>query len=216
MRREELKTLLSSFKQEDFYKDVDLHIHSNESDGEMSPYEVFDQARRRGMRYIAIADHNTLDAYIATNILREEIVIPAVEFDCLYKGVLVHILGYGIDIDNKELKTLCSDNRIGKRHNLYRLFKLRNPKEVIEKINNAGGIAVLAHPCCYWTPNLDSFIGEFAQMGVEGVEVYYRYHGLRRIVKFHSEHVISSIADKYNLIKTGGTDTHGKELMTLV
>lgn len=215
MIKEEIKTLLLSFRQEDFYKDVDLHVHSTESDGKMTPNEITDLAKERNLRYIAIADHNTIDAYLSTNILKDDFVIPAVEFDCIHKGVLVHILGYGFNIDDKRLQNLCAKSKHGTNHNLCRLLKLRNPKEVIETIKSAGGVAVLAHPCCYWCFNLDKFVGEFVDMGIEGIEVYYRYHGLRKIIKFHSEYIVSGIAEKYNLIKTGGTDTHGKSFMTL-
>lgn len=213
MRKEELKKLLSSFSEEDYYKNVDLHIHSNASDGKLEPYEIVDQAKKKNLKYIAISDHNTIEAYLSTNILSEDIVIPAVEFDCIYKGVLIHILGYGIDIDNKEIQALYAKNKMGSTYNIYRLFKLRNPKIVIDKINKAGGLAVLAHPCCYWTINLDSFTGELSKMGLEGIEVYYPYKGLRSIVKFHSRKKISDIADKYGLIKTGGSDMHGVKLL---
>lgn len=213
MRKEELKKLLLSFSEEDYWKNVDLHIHSNESDGKLTPNEIVEQAHKKDLKYIAICDHNTIDAYLATNVLSDDIVIPAVEFDCFYKGVLIHILGYGIDIDNKDIKPLFAKNKMGKTHNICRLFELRNPKEVIEKINKAGGLAVLAHPCCYWAINLDDFIGSLARMGLEGIEVYYPYNGLRSIVKFHSRKKISDIADKYGLVKTGGTDSHGKKLL---
>lgn len=213
MRREELKKLFSSFTEEDYYKNVDFHIHSNESDGKMTPNEIVEQAKKKGLKYISICDHNTIDAYLNSNILSEDIVIPGVEFDCYYKGVLIHILAYGIDIDRKEIKSLFSESKLGCRLNMYRALKLRNPQKVIEKINLIGGIAVLAHPCCYWTPNLDEFIKGLKLMGLGGVEVYYPYKGLRSIVKFHSRNKIAAIADKYNLVKTGGSDSHGKKLL---
>ena len=213
MRKEELKNLLSSFGEEDYCKNIDLHIHSNESDGKLTPNEIVEQAQKKGLKYIAISDHNTIDAYLCTNVLKEDMVIPAVEFDCFYKGVLIHILGYGIDIDNKELNSLYAKNKNGCKHNIFRMFELRNPKEVIEKINKAGGIAVLAHPCCYWTFNLDEFVSSLVKMGIEGVEVYYPYNGMRSIVKFHSRNKVALIADKYGLIKTGGTDSHGRKLL---
>ncbi len=213
MRREELKKLLSSFNEEDYYKNVDFHIHSNESDGKMTPNKIVEQAKEKRLKYISICDHNNIDAYLSTNILSEDMVITGVEFDCIYKGVLIHILGYGIDVDNNGIKSLFSKSKMGRSCNLYRLLKLRSPKEVIEKINDAGGIAVLAHPCCYWTFNLDNFIKELAEKGLCGVEVYYPYNGLRSVVKFHSRKNIAAIADKYNLIKTGGTDSHGKKLL---
>ena len=90
---------------------------------------------------------------------------------------------------------------------------MRNPKEVIEKINNAGGIAVLAHPACYFSTDFDAFIKDLVDMGLEGIEVYYLYRFLRKILKFRSIGEIETFADKYNLIKTGGTDTHGYKLL---
>lgn len=215
MTKAEIKTLLLSLKQEDYYKNVDLHIHSTASDGKMTPNEITDSAKERELRYVAIADHNTLDAYLSTNVLKDDFVIPAVEFDCIYKGVLVHILGYGFNVDDKNLQNLCAKNGYGTNHNLCRFLSLRNPQKVIDTIKSAGGVAVLAHPCSYWCFNLDKFVKEFVDMGIDGIEVYYRYHGLRKIIKFHSEYVVSGIADKYNLIKTGGTDSHGKSLIAL-
>ena len=213
MIKEELKKLLLSFTEEDYCKNVDLHIHSNESDGKMTPNEIVEQAKLQGKKYIAISDHNTIDAYLSTNILRENIVIPAVEFDCFYKGVLIHILGYGIDIDNEEIKSLFAKTKNEKKHNLFRILNLRNPKEVIEKINRAGGIAVLAHPACYWCFNLSSFVKELVEIGIEGLETYYPYTRLRALVKFHSRKEVFKVAEENNLIKTGGSDSHGKKLL---
>ncbi len=212
MDRETLKKLLLSLKEEDYTLNADLHIHSNNSDGKMTPEKIVEQAKIKNKKFIAIADHNNIDAYLSTNILAENIVIPAVEFDCFHKGIIIHILGYGINIDNSEIKTLFAITPAGKRNNLYRIFKLRNPIEVISKIKNAGGIAVLAHPACYPCRNLDLFIKPLIDNGLDGIETYYPYNGFRRIFKFHKKITVKQIADKYNLIKTGGSDTHGKKL----
>ncbi len=213
MIREDLKKLLLSFTEDDFYKRVDLHIHTSESDGKLTPCEVINQAKNRNLDYIAIADHNNIDAYLSTNILSENIVIPAVEFDCFFKNNLIHILGYGIDIDNEVIKKLYAKNKAGRKFNLVRLMQLRNPMEVIELIKQANGIAVLAHPACIWAFNLEGFIKDLINLGLEGVEVYYPYNGLRGILKFHSKESVKMIADKYGLIKTGGTDSHGTKLI---
>ena len=42
---------------------IDLHIHTNLSDGELSPKEVIDEAVKNGVKVIAIADHDTIEAY---------------------------------------------------------------------------------------------------------------------------------------------------------
>lgn len=212
MKKEELKELFNSFTRDDYYKNVDLHIHSNESDGEMTPYEILEEAKKNDKKYMAIADHNTIDAYLSTNILREKMIIPAVEFDCFYKGIMIHILGYGFDIDNEEMKTLYAKNSAGKNHNIFRIFNLRNPEEVIKKISEAGGISVLAHPCCYPTFTFEEFIRDLIDMGLDGVELYYPYRGFRKIFKFQSRKELANIVEKFGIIKTGGTDSHGKKL----
>ena len=50
---------------------------------------------------------------------------------------------------------------------------------------------------------------ELKDMGLDGIEVYYPYKRHRGIIKFHSRHNIKALADKYDLIITGGTDEHG-------
>lgn len=213
MTRDELKNLLLSFTEEDFYKNVDLHIHSNESDGELTALEILKQAKERNLKYISICDHNTIDTYRNTNILSNDIVIPAVEFDCVYKGCLMHILGYGINIDDKKLDKFYSKSKAGRTSNLVRLFNLRSPKEIINAIQEAGGIAVWAHPACCWLLNLEKTTQELIEFGLEGIEVYYPYNDLRGLLKFHSRKQVNEIAEKYNLIQTGGTDSHGKKLI---
>ncbi len=75
----------------------------------------------------------------------------------------------------------------------------------IEIILDAGGIPVLAHPILL---NLDKneTINLFAllkDMGLKGVEVYYPEHSPGMIVFY------SKLAQRYGLLKTGGTDFHG-------
>lgn len=203
-----IKELLKSFSQEDFEKNVNLHIHSNFSDGKLSPQALIEDAKEKNYRFIAISDHNTVDAYIQTDILKESVVIPAIEFDCWYKGVLVHILGYGIDVRNKELAKICAKTKKETEADMVRLFNHRHPKNVINAIHNAGGIAVLAHPACYWAINLDHFVKTLIAHGLDGIEVYYPYRRHRGIIKFHSADTVKKIGKKYNLILTGGSDSH--------
>ena len=99
-------------------------------------------------------------------------------------------------------------NKAETNHNFCRIFHLRNAKEVIEKIHKAGGLAILAHPCCYPTLSLDSLIKDLKMQGIDGVEAFYKYGRLRKYVKFHSATTVKKIAEKYELLKTGGTDKH--------
>lgn len=72
--------------------------------------------------------------------------------------------------------------------------------EILEKIHSAGGIAVLAHPSVY---NSIDLLPELAEKGLDGVE----FNFPRR--KEGEDKILAEIAERYDLIKTGGTDFHG-------
>lgn len=201
---------LRGFTRKNFESDTDLHIHSCYSDGTLSPEELLKEAKDKGYKTIAISDHNTVECYKQTEILKssEPKVLTAVEFDCWYQGVLVHILGYGIDIFNSELMRFCAKNKKETEADIVRLFNNRHPKDVIKAIHFAGGVAVLAHPACYWTICLDSFVKGLMKLGLDGIEVFYPYRRHRGIIKFHKASTVQKIAEKYNLIMTGGSDSH--------
>lgn len=206
---ENYKELIKTFNKENYEDDVNLHIHSTFSDGKTSPEELVSQAKTKGIKYISITDHNTLDAYLKTDILKEEILIPAIEFDCWIGSVFLHLLGYGVDVNNEKLRKLCAKTKRETEADWVRIFSSRHPKKVIDAIHDAGGIAVLAHPACCFTLSLERLIKKLIKLGLDGMEVYYPYSRHRGIVKFHLAQNVEKIADKYNLIKTGGTDEHG-------
>ena len=210
MNYSNLKEKLNSLEKSDFLTKADLHIHSKFSDGKLSPEEIIRITKEKNYKLIAITDHNSVDGYLKTNILRNDFIIPGVEFDCWHKGVLVHILGYGIDINNKKIKETCIRNQHCIKFASLR-FMMTNlqAKEAIEAIKEAGGVAVLAHPACYWAFSLDKLFKEFKEFGLDGVECYYPYIGfLRRLLKFHSEKKVIELTEKYDFIKTGGSDNH--------
>lgn len=208
----EIKKLFKSFEENDFFEKIDLHIHSVFSDGIAEPETLVEYAEKKGFKYIAISDHNTVAAYLQTNILNFKIVIPAVEFDCWHKGVLVHILGYGIDVHNESLKPFYAKDKRGTEADIVRFFSYRNPKDVIQAIHSAGGIASLAHPACCWCFSLDLFVKSLIKFGLDGIETYYPYTRHRGIIKFHKTSTVKKLAEKYSLIKTGGTDNHSKNI----
>ena len=104
-------------------KRIDLHIHTIVSDGLLTPKEVIDEAHRNGVSIIAIADHDTVDAYNdelfeyakSKNIK----LINAVEISTKTKKAGVHVLGYNLDLDNEEFKERLKKVR-NARHNYLR------------------------------------------------------------------------------------------------
>ncbi len=197
---------MENYTKEDYInKKVNLHIHTIYSDGEANPVNIVKQAKENGYKKIAICDHNTIEAH---KIIKDEILIPAVEFDVWCGYVFMHLLAYNIDINNKELLSFCAKSKKETELDIVRIFAKRDIKKLIKAIHNAGGIAVLAHPACCWAVNLERFVKKLISYGLDGLEVYYPYKRHRGIIKFHKAVTVEKIADKYNLIKTGGTDLH--------
>ncbi len=205
------KELIKHFTESDYHENkVNLHIHTTYSDGRGDFRDLIKQAKEKGYKKIAISDHNTVNGYLENGI--DEIVIPAVEFDVWCGYVFLHLLGYGIDVNNKELQAFCAKSKRETELDIIRIFSQRNIKKLINAIHNAGGIAVLAHPACCWALNHEHFVKKLISYGLDGIEVYYPYKRHRGIIKFATAHKIEQIADKYNLIKTGGTDLHDYNL----
>lgn len=77
-------------------KTIDLHVHSNKSDGSLSPAELVAYAASKNVSAIALTDHDTtaglLEAMEATKKYPVEL-IPGIEFSTEYAGRDIHILG---------------------------------------------------------------------------------------------------------------------------
>ena len=80
---------------------IDLHMHSMYSDdGEYTPTQLVYMCHEAALKIMAIADHNWVKANVEAKKHADELgmtYIPAIEIDCTYKGVNLHVLGYGID-----------------------------------------------------------------------------------------------------------------------
>ena len=138
-------------------------------------------------------------------------IIKGVEFDCWYKGVLVHILGYGMDIENPQFKELLAKNQKSKTAIVTRLIEARNTKKVIQTIKQAGGVAILAHPACCWSLNIKKTIQKLIKYGLDGIETNYYYRRHRAYTKFYSAEEIKKIGDELGILQTGGSDSHSVE-----
>lgn len=78
---------------------IDLHTHSNCSDGSMSPTELVAHAAKRGLKAIALSDHDTVagvDEALAAGERYGVEVVPAIEFS-VQSDTETHILGFYID-----------------------------------------------------------------------------------------------------------------------
>jgi len=81
-----------------------------------------------------------------------------------------------------------------------------SPRQAIERIGQAGGVAVLAHPVQLRTGNdaqLERVVKDLVDLGLAGIEVIHSDHDEAMVEKY------SLLAERYNLVKTGGSDFHG-------
>ena len=93
---------------------ADLHIHTTASDGTWDPLQVVGAVCRKGINFFAISDHDSVANVAETKKLAEDAglcFITGVELNSTKDGHNYHILGYGIDIENKKLQELCHHNQ---------------------------------------------------------------------------------------------------------
>ncbi|MBR9979529.1 MAG: PHP domain-containing protein [Desulfatitalea sp.] len=258
-----------------FQGGIDLHLHSTASDGTCPPNALLDMASDMGLEAIAITDHDTLQGVLGA--LRGPIperlhLLTGVEISTqapegFAVGGSLHILGYGVDVDDAPLQDALSelqaarDSRIplivdrlnamgialtmeqvlahagtgspGRPHVATALIRMgivesvdeafdrllskgrpgyvdkyRIPcRRAIERIEQAGGVAVLAHP--YLVPGGDHaitlapLVRALCDMGLAGIEVYYPEHSPEAVAHY------LEVARQFDLLVTGGTDFHG-------
>ena len=98
------------------------------------------------------------------------------------------------------------DKYIGQGAPAYFDKERLTPKQALERIGAAGGIAVLAHPIQLRTENdaqLETVIKNLVDNELAGLEIIHSDHDAGWVEK------ITRLADKYGLVKTGGSDFHG-------
>ncbi len=111
---------------------IDLHVHTNMSDGSFSPAEVVRLAAQRSLKAIAITDHDTLAGIAEAQAEGSRIgveVITGVEISAQWDAGILHILGLFVDPDNPELLSVLKYLREGRQ--------ARVPK-ILSKLKDCG------------------------------------------------------------------------------
>src|SRR4030067_392955 len=87
---------------------IDLHIHTSaSSDGQHTPREIFEMAKKIGLEAIAFADHNPVTALDEGFELSKEFgieFIPAIEINTIHNELDLHLLAYYIDYREPEFR----------------------------------------------------------------------------------------------------------------
>lgn len=249
---------------------IDLHFHSTESDGTLTPSELVHRAAETPLQAIALTDHDTTtglaEFHEAGQALEIE-TISGIEISASWYHSAIHILGLFIDEHNDELKAysmLASKRRISRNEKIIKkiatmgfhvsieewlaeaghnvpgrphlasiLVKrgcfpdiktvfselignqapgfvrqdLLHPQQAIALVHKAGGLAVWAHPYAMREVPFSTMKKTGLTLkgyGLDAIETHYPHfseHTHRNAVK---------LAEKYNLLQSGGSDFHGK------
>ena len=114
------------------YWPVDLHAHTTASDGTLTPEELVALAADRGLRVLAVTDHDTIDGIALAQQSAERLdvtLVPGVELSTTERGVEVHVLGYGVDPGNVSLRDRLRD---------LAESRVRRIESMIERLRLAG------------------------------------------------------------------------------
>jgi len=244
---------------------ADLHMHSTASDGRHTPTEVVREAARRGLKFMALTDHDTMEGIAEAKAEAKKFphlkLIPGVEISTDIATGEAHVLGYFIDYNGREfserlahfrnsrlerarkmvakldslgvhldwqrVEEIAGSSVMGRPHIAQAMlekgyidsFKQAftdyigrdgpayvereklTPVEAVELIIKARGVASLAHPFTVGEP--EAVVAELKAAGMVGLETFYNGYSDEEIGR------LKSLARKYDLITTGGSDYHG-------
>ena len=182
-----------------------FHLHSICSDGSLHPLEVLEQARSLGLQGFTLTDHHTVEGYETIQAHLEAgdpQVWVGMEVTADLIGTEVHILAFDFDPAHSALEPYLQGTTV-----------LRAiATDVIKAIHQADGLAVLAHPFRYSRAG-EELVKAAAQRGMDGIEAYYGYRNSSPWQPTPDRtQMAETLAQQYQLYKTGGTDTHGLDI----
>lgn len=142
-------------------KQVDLHVHSNKSDGSFTPKELVDYALEKGLCAFALTDHDTtdgLDEAISYAKDKPVEVVPGIEFSTEYEGRDIHVLGLYIRYKDPVFKEKIQnfvDSRIKRNEKMCKNLQEAGIDISYEKLLETYPDAVItrAHYAAYLTDN---------------------------------------------------------------
>jgi predicted metal-dependent phosphoesterase TrpH len=103
---------------------IDLHCHSNVSDGVLSPADVVTRAAANGVDVLALTDHDDVSGLAAAQTAAagtDMTLIPGVEISVTWGGQTVHIVGLRIDPQHPGLVAGLRDIRLGRIERAHRM-----------------------------------------------------------------------------------------------
>lgn len=140
-------------------KQIDLHVHSNKSDGTYTPTALVDYALQEGLSAFALTDHDTTDGLDEATAYAEDKpieVIPGIEFSSENEGKDIHVVGLYINYDAPAFQAKLQafvDSRINRNIKMCRNLQEAGIDITFDKLcaENPGAVITRAHYAAYLT-----------------------------------------------------------------
>ena len=132
---------------------IDLHIHTNASDGKCSSAEIVRKAAELGLEVIAITDHDTVEgipsALEAAKNYPKLRIIPGVELSTDVDKGEIHVLGYFIDYTDKEFRASLEtmrNSRVERAHKMIDNLAKMGVRLEWQRVQEIAGGGALGRP----------------------------------------------------------------------
>lgn len=155
---------------------ADLHVHTNYSyDSLITPEELVFYAKKRGLTAVAVTDHNSIDGALKIAKETDFLIIPGIEVSSRNGHIIA------LNVQEPILKGLSVD-------------------ETVDRIHEAGGLAVACHPFAFFKGSLGKHAsGKFDAVETINASAFPFNHSVRKA---------EEAAEKFRLPSVAGTDAH--------
>ncbi len=197
---------------------IDLHTHSNYSDGVHAPSVLVDLAKWKGISALALCDHDSLDGFpelAAAGRAAGVEVLTGVELSCEHAGRDLHVLGYGVDPKNERLQSSLREFRASRERRGVRIVELLREHGVnldVEKVLAKAGGGALGRPhiaeamleAGYVSDHAEAFAKYIGEGGPAYVEKY-KMGPAEAVENIHAAGGLAFVAHPGYYLDDGGT-----------
>lgn len=106
---------------------ADLHIHTNASDGDLSPETLMNKIEQKKLKTISITDHDTINGYLAAKEIAAEKkieLIPGIEISAIWNDREIHVLAYAFDEEDENFLSLVRRQKSARRKRMRAIVEV--------------------------------------------------------------------------------------------
>lgn len=180
---------------------ADLHIHTNASDGDLSPEALINKVAEKGLQTISITDHDTIRGYLDAKELAAEKgieIIPGVEISTVWVGREIHVLAYAFDEDDEDFLSLIFNQKRARRKRM---------KAIVEVLKSEGididyeEVRAESHPGNIGRPHAASVLIDKGYVASVS-EAFIRYLSTEKIQTIQTEYAV--LDDVISIVHNAG------------